>query len=210
MSSLQKFHRRTNGGAASGPLFPNVALGSGNDTKGYCLGATTTQNGLAAVPVGTGGISTSNGWAVGVQYEYNLYVSPLSTAASKTWGSYNTARGTTHNWDGLANTNTLVSFGTAAHPAAYYAKSLTTGGYNTWYLPAINELATMYSNKSKTPFATANQFAGGYIHCSTEIGAKPIYIANMTLQNFYNGTGGPGNGSKNGNYPVRAVRRSTV
>lgn len=121
MSSLQKFHRRT---ASFGPLPPFPTVGSGNAVIGYYSG------------ISGDGIS-------------KLITYPNSTVGA--WGSYGTVRGTTSTTNGLANTNTLYAFGSAAHPAAYYCKTLTLGGYNTWYLPAYNELLTMYSNKSVTP-----------------------------------------------------------
>ena len=130
-------------------------VGSGDATKGFVLG------------------SFSDG--------QKMYVAPKSTEASLTWGSYGTVRGTSFVNNGLANTNTLAGFGQAAHPAAYAAKNLTTGGYNTWYLPAKNELNTMYSNKSATPFATANSFVGSLYWSSTEpngLGAWPQHLSN--------------------------------
>ena len=139
MSSLQKFHRRT---MSLGPVtWPATSIGMGDATHGYWLGDISTNK---------------------------LVVAPKSTEASVAWGSYGTTRGTVNTTDGLANTNTLVGFGQAAHPALYAAKNLTTGGYNTWYLPAKNELLTLYSNKSATPFATANSFVGSNYWSSTE------------------------------------------
>jgi hypothetical protein len=158
MSSLQKFHRRTNGAAAAGPLFPTV--GSGSDTIGYRLGYASGSSAY-------------------------LIVAPKSTevtgGASSVWGSSGTVRGTTSTTNGVANTNTLAGFGQAAHPAAYYCKSLTTGGYNTWYMPAKDEFMTLYSNKSATPFATANSFLNNEYISSTEQNATSIgtiYMAN--------------------------------
>jgi hypothetical protein len=152
MSSLQKFHRRTNN-APSGPVvtWPPSAIGMGNATYGYWLG--------------TAGDGTSK-----------LIVAPKSTevtGASSVWGSYGTVRGTTSTTNGLSNTNTLYALGSAAHPAAYYCKTLATGGYNTWYMPAINELYTLYSNKSATPFATSNDAMTTNIYrSSTEINGQ--------------------------------------
>ena len=125
-----------------GPVtWPATSIGMGDATHGYWLGDISTNK---------------------------LVVAPKSTEASVAWGSYGTTRGTVNTTDGLANTNTLVGFGQAAHPALYAAKNLTTGGYNTWYLPAKNELLTLYSNKSATPFATANSFVGSNYWSSTE------------------------------------------
>jgi hypothetical protein len=175
MSSLQKFHRRTNGGVKIAP-----AIGSGSDTKGYYLGIAGD----------------------GISY---MYVAPKSTEVTgKTWGSYGTVRGTTSATDGLTNTNTLYAFGSAAHPAAYAAKSVTTGGYNTWYLPAKAELNTCWSNHSATPFSTNNSFDGRTYFTSTEDSNN-----NAWQQDFGSG------GYQKSFYKwytnmVRAVRRSMV
>ena len=134
-----------------------------------------------------------------------MYVAPKSTEVQRAWGSYGTARSTTSTTDGVANTTTLANLGSTAHPAAYYAKSLTTGGYNTWYLPAKNELNTLYSNKLAVPFATANSFVGDYHWSSTETNGNRAWF-----QQFINGIQS-GNGLKsNLIYYVRATRRSAV
>ena len=94
MSSLQKFHRRTNNA-------PSVKL----------IGSEAPVSG-AGFWLGTAGDGTSY-----------MYVAPQSTEASVVWGSSGTVRGTTNTTNGLANTNTLYALGSAAHPAAYYCKT---------------------------------------------------------------------------------------
>ena len=177
MSSLQKFHRRTNNAAAVVAVIGSEAPVSG---AGYWLG--TAGDGVS-----------------------KMYVAPKSTEVQRAWGSNGTTRNTTSTTNGLANTNTLVSFGTNAHPAAGYCKYLTTGGYNTWYLPAKDELMTLYSNKSKTPFATANSFVGqgDYYRSSTESTGSDAWIQSLA-------NGGQHSNNKSGSYYVRATRRSTV
>jgi hypothetical protein len=154
-----------------------TTVGQGNNTVGYWLG--------------TAGDGTSK-----------LIAAPKSTELGPiAWGSYGTARGTTSITDGVTNTATLFGFGSAAHPAAYYCKILTTGGYNTWYLPAKNELTTLYSNKSATPFATANGLFPDGTWSSTEVDANTAATQGM-------GNGAFRNFSKSrGEYYARAVRR---
>jgi hypothetical protein len=155
-----------------------AAIGDGSATTGYWLG--------------TAGDGTSK-----------LIVAPASSQLGRQWGSYGTVRNTTSTTDGVANTTTLYSFGSAAHPAAYHAKSSTTGGYNTWYLPAKNELMTLYSNKPATPFSgSGNQF-GGYYWSSTELTDNVAWAQSLTDAGQYNG-------SKSQNRLVRPVRRSTI
>jgi hypothetical protein len=181
MSSLQKFHRRTNAPVVAGQ-FPTI--GSGNNTIGYWVG--TAGDGIS-----------------------KLILAPAPVRGSTIfWGSAGVLRGVTNNNDGLANTNTLYSFGSAAHPMAYYHKSQTTGGYNTWYLPAINELLTLYSNKSKMGSAWAWPAGNGLVS-STEINADFAKIINESGQ--VSGVSGGYNYWKNGgSYYSTAVRRSTI
>ena len=180
MSSLQKFHRRTLV-AGGGLIWPATAIGGGDVTHGFWLG--------------TAGDGTSK-----------LIVAPKSTEATRAWGSYGTVRGTTSTTNGVANTTTLFGFGSAAHPAAYYCRALTTGGYNTWYLPAKDELNTLYSNKSAVPFATANAFVGNgnYSWSSTEYNGVGAWIQSIYFGSQYYAN------NKLGSYYVRATRRSTI
>lgn len=154
---------------------PFTTIGSGSNTVGFWLGDASSNK---------------------------LVVAPKSTEVQRAWGSYGTTRSTVSTTNGLANTNTLVSFGTAAHPAAGHCKYLSTGGYNTWYLPAKNELNTLYSSKAKTPFATANSFVGNYYWSSTENNGNNAWNQNMSNGNQNN------NNKNNGNNYVRAVRIS--
>jgi hypothetical protein len=176
MSSLQKFHRRTNPGVAPG--FPYSPIGNGNATVGFWLG--TAGDGIS-----------------------KMIVAPKSTEIPLAWGSYGTTRSTVAFTDGLANTNTLYAFGSAAHPAAYYCKSLTTGGYNTWYMPARGEFSVLFTNKGATPFSTSNSFDGGGHWSSTENTSNKAFTCTF----FNNNLSGTYKKSYGG-YMVRAVRRA--
>jgi hypothetical protein len=187
MSSLQKFHRRTNNAGAVS-VYPTVTIGSGDSIKGFCLGATTD---------GT--------------VQYNLYAAPLSvdiTGTSSIWGSWNILRGTTSVTNGFANTNTLYALGSAAHPAAYYCRTLTTGGYNTWYIPAKNELMTAFSNKSATPFSTADAFIGDAYWTSTEVDAGTMWRLSFNGANTTGTWNTTNDDKRDTNRRLRPFRRS--
>jgi hypothetical protein len=184
MSSLQKFHRRTQ---SVGPVGPFTTIGSGNDTVGFWLGTVSSNK---------------------------LIIAPKSSETSLKYGSYGTVRGNTSTTNGLANTNTLYAFGnsiTTGHPAAVYCKNLTTGGYNTWYLPAKDELMTIISNKAATPFATTSQFQSSsytiptltstYYNTSTESTGNYHWVIAAE-----NGTATASSIGKNWTQLVRAVR----
>ncbi|MFO7628439.1 MAG: hypothetical protein R6W06_02775, partial [Prochlorococcaceae cyanobacterium] len=49
--------------------------------------------------------------------------------------------GTDSTYDGLANSNAAND---ASHPASQWARALTLGGYNDWYVPALYELEILY------------------------------------------------------------------
>jgi hypothetical protein len=157
---------------------PFGTIGDGNDTKGYWLG--------------TAGDGTSK-----------LIVAPKSTEVQRQWGSYGIARGATSLTDGVANTTTLFNLGLAAHPAAYYCRALTTGGYSNWYLPAKDELMTCYSNKASAPFVTSNAFVGNYHWSSTEANG------NVAWRQYFDG-GFQFAINKSAANDVRAARRSSL
>lgn len=150
-------------------------IGSGNNSIGYWLG--TAGDGVS-----------------------KMYVAPKSTERAVAWGSYGSVRGTTSTTNGISNTNTLYARGSAittGHPAAYYAKVLSTGGYNTWYLPAKDEIATCWTNRLATPFSTANSFLNAAYWSSTEDTNNNAWYQVST------------DTKSTPNY-IRAVRRSTI
>jgi hypothetical protein len=188
MSSLQKFHRRTNSGAA--PLtYPTLAIGTGDADKGWVMGATGT----------VAGVKTHNLWVC----DKNTFTSIVG------WGSPNVLRNATSEQDGLANTNILYAFGASSstgHPPAYALRSLTTGGYNTWYMPSLNELKEIAKNMAALP--AGQKYPSGFHGSSTEINAASFWRVQMGTANTTTPsviTDGKTTGELN-NY--RAVRRS--
>jgi hypothetical protein len=178
MSSLQKFHRRTNGGAP------------------------------AVKPVGSEAAIVGSGFYLGFAGDGTsyMYVDPTG-AYGLQYGSNTVFRGTISTTNGIANTNTLYSFGSAAHPAAYYCKTLTTGGYNTWYMPAINELRMLYTCRNATPFSTNNGFPGSYHNSSTE---NPGEVHGCYIVHFGLGIGNDIYTKARSNLYTRAVRRALI
>ena len=192
MSSLQKFHRRTQSGSAAiaGIEWPAAAIGHGDEINGYWIGDVST-NKLIIAPYA---MDTNKAL-------------PTTGGGQIPYGSSGTSRGATSNTNGLANTNTLYAFGSAAHPAAYYAKTTSQGGYNTWYLPARDELMVIASNRAAQPFKTMFPFstdpARSYYQSSTEASATQAVLVQV-IGNYYFSDG------KNYNRSVIPVRRTTV
>jgi hypothetical protein len=179
MSSLQKFHRRT---ASFGPItWPATAIGGGDETHGYWLGDISSNK---------------------------IILAPKSTEVQLTWGSYGIKRGPSlypanSLSAGLTNTNTLYAFGSAAHPAAYYAKTLTLGGYNTWYLPAQDEIQIIKPNRNANPFATSTSAFGSNLYWGSTEWYSNVAIG-IDTDGSYNGF------AKSQSLRVRAIRRTAI
>ena len=50
-------------------------------------------------------------------------------------------------WDGLSNSNAIVGQAGHTNSAAALCLNSTNGGYTDWYLPAIDELERLYTNR---------------------------------------------------------------
>ncbi|MCX6720756.1 MAG: DUF1566 domain-containing protein [Candidatus Staskawiczbacteria bacterium] len=122
-----------------------------------------------------------------------VYVTPtlrttLSDAGTMQWANENVVTGATSTTDGAANTNNLAARG-SRYVAAYYCKNMSTGGHTDWYLPAKDELNTLYVNKG------ALGMGGLYYWSSTEYNSYYAWAQ-------YN----DGNQYKDGKYGTRLVR----
>ena len=162
---------------------PFPTLGSGSDTVGYWVGT-----------------APSNG--------QKLITAPAATQSTGglDWGSAGSMRGTTSLTNGLANTNTLAGIGQAAHPAAYFCKTLTTGGYNTWYMPAKMELLNTISAKTAgLVISSGGNFNGNYYKSSSEVDASNYWFVKMDTSNMKTEAYGKGTYCY-----VRAFRTTTV
>lgn len=98
-----------------------------------------------------------------------LVVAPRNTGASGTEypmtsnyayrSSTTQVTGSGSLFDGVANTNNLVSLGVSSFPAANFCASLSISGYSDWYLPAVLELDAAYKNLK--PSANSNSTSWG-------------------------------------------------
>jgi hypothetical protein len=106
---------------------------------GVHAGARPTKNTRFSLQIGTffqGGTYVGNITVSSVTY--GIVLSPESSFGyNLQWKTTNTPTpGTQSLDDGWTNTNNMND---ANHPAAQYVRSLTTNGYNDWYLPSHNE-----------------------------------------------------------------------
>jgi hypothetical protein len=170
--------------------------------------------------------------------DYNLVVGPIASAqsSSQQWKIVNTSTaGTSSVIDGPANSTAMND---ATHPAAYFCKGLTIGGFSDWYLPALNELEICYYNLKPTTYVNNTSYG-------INPNAVPARASNYTdtdpaqtsaadfkdtgAEDFINGYywsstefsstagwkitfyyGSQAHTSKTGANPVRAVRRVAV
>lgn len=93
------------------------------------------QGGFFAGQISTAGNGVAN---------FNLVVSPFSTGDSgpMNWKtSITSTAGTSSEIDGPTNS---ANMNNSSHPAAFFCRGLSIGGYSDWYLPAKNELEVCY------------------------------------------------------------------
>jgi hypothetical protein len=126
-----------------------------------------------------------------------LYVHPTDNATQVAWGCSGIVSGATDDWNGPANTTTIVT-ACPAPTAAHVCDNLTAFGFSDWYLPANNQLECLRTNA-----ATIGGFANTAYWSSTEGAA--FLSANARYRTFPSGVSGVGSKSSLNN--VRCVRQ---
>lgn len=116
--------------------------GVDSDTINTVLGL-TWPHGPEAIGEVWGG-----GYYVGDMGSYYIIAYDV-TATSYTWKDTATVTsGCDSTTDGTLNMADIITAGISDHPAANYCNNFTGGGYSDWYLPAIDELSLMWTNKA--------------------------------------------------------------
>ena len=129
-------------------------------------------------------------------FTYNNRVRALSIdETSTTWDYYGTYMGASSKTDGFANTNKITS----GSSAAIWCKAKGS----LWYLPAIDELSAIYSNKTKLNSTLSSiggtQLGEGTYWSSTEYDSKDAYAISFKDGTIYIW------GDERTSYKVRAV-----
>jgi hypothetical protein len=180
------------------------------DGKGFIETETSAATASVVVPLAIGDGNSTKGYYVGLAGDgvSKMFVAPASTEWSGAlWQNVSAASLITTMAnsvsDGISNTNNLYGRG-AAFVAARNCKLLSTGGYS-WYMPAINELATIMTVKSTiNGIGQGMSGSGQYWFSSSE-------ATNANAKNYVWGCNG-GNGTSStlykiqGAYRTRAVR----
>lgn len=124
---------------------------------------------------------------VGVEHGLIVSLNDLSTSP---WGlSGINVTNCESTWNGMQNTNSIISAGALITDAGGVCNASTSGGQSDWYLPSITELNLLYNNLfnvnrtlSSIGGATEIVIYNGQYWSSTEFGASSAY--NMNFSNF--------------------------
>jgi hypothetical protein len=100
--------------------------------------------------------------------------------------------------------NTYTYLCSAAHPAGNWTRTRSINGFSDWYLPAINELNVLYTNKGTPP--AGEQFAIARYWSASESGGG---ISSSHAYNLNFNGGFPGDYNKTCYNRLRAIRRES-
>jgi uncharacterized repeat protein (TIGR02543 family) len=134
----------------TGSLIKDDYVFSGWNTQADGLG--TSQATSSTFVMGAENVTLYAEWVLKVlpSITYSsapLYIHPVDNSAGAEWGCIGQAI-TTSATNGSANTNTII--GACATPgiAARICADLSFGSYSDWYLPASDQLSTIYSQRN--------------------------------------------------------------
>lgn len=108
--------------------------------------AATVTDSCTTGPIGS--VCESDGAIyVGNMGSHRLYAANADESSKREWKTSGTMTDNTYDLNnGIANTNAMITASAAVHPAANACHSKSPTG--TWYLPARNELALVWTNRN--------------------------------------------------------------
>lgn len=135
-----------------------------------------------------------------------MFVTLADNSTGTPWNNGNfsntVATGTTSTSNGKTNSQTIAGIdadsltgGAQPHQATMICENLSVHGHTDWYLPSIDELTTLYTNR-----VAIGGFTNTWFWSSTEMDADTARI-------FRFNTGAPLTGTKGNIYYVRCVRK---
>jgi hypothetical protein len=89
-------------------------------------------------------------WKDATGAEHGLIVDKVDLSTAQEWSNvYDVEIGPAaqSSWDGLSNSNAIVGQAGHTNSAAALCLNSSNGGYTDWYLPAIDELERLYTNR---------------------------------------------------------------
>lgn len=155
-----------------------------------------------------GGGVIFNLWKDAQGIEHGLIVDKTDLSASQAWSNVNQVLigpFAQSNWDGLSNSNSIVSQVGHINSAASLCLNSTNGGQSDWYLPSILELSFLWNNyfivaKSISQIQGATQISTSIYWSSTESSS------NLAWRFDFNAGGPSGFPNKSDAKYVRAIR----
>ena len=89
-------------------------------------------------------------WKDKLGVEHGLVVATKDQSTAKSWSNVTTVQignQARSQWDGLSNTDAIIKQVGHSSSAAKLCSDFVSGGYDDWYLPAIDELNLLYNNR---------------------------------------------------------------
>lgn len=160
-----------------------------------------------------GGYLFAKNFPVGVS-KYDLVVTPGNCNAAnptvcngsidtlfRTWAASNgTNEPADDNNDGYLNTVNLVSDTPPSNPAAQYCFDMDQSGFDDWYLPAKNEMAEIFNQRTQAGLNTTLA-ANAYYWSSNEVSSNNAYARYFNNTTFANSL------KASSSFRVRCIRR---
>jgi hypothetical protein len=144
-------------------------------------------------------------WKDSAGVEHGLIVDKTDLSTSQVWSNVSTLIGITaqSSWDGISNSNSIVTQLGHTSSAASLCLNSTIGGQNDWYLPSQNELFLLWNN-----LGSVNRSL--IILNLSPIGNYGYWSSSEDSQNMvgrtYFGSGATYGNNKNDLFRVRAIR----
>jgi hypothetical protein len=185
----------------------------------YALHAKTAES-IVGGGSGSGGFTHSIGeefgggvifhlWKDNAGVEHGLIVDKTDLSTAQPWSNIDQiliGPSAQSSWDGLSNSNAIVSQAGHTNSAAALCLNSTNGGQSDWYLPSIQELNMLWNNyyfvsRSLTQISGATQLSQAAYWSSAE-------SVSTIAWNFYfsSGSANGSDFSKTSTFYVRAVR----
>jgi hypothetical protein len=148
-------------------------------------------------------------WKDNAGVEHGLIVDLTDLSIGQFWSDINTTLigpSAQSSWDGLSNSNAIVSQAGHTSSASALCLNSTTGGQSDWYLPSIDELSLLWHsrfnvNKSLSAIGGATVLPYSDIYwSSTELDGSDAWFFNFGVGHAFNAF------SKSNTGYVRAVR----